>query len=246
MVATGLTAYSPEELESGTGFDRKAIEQGLEKLIAGGVLRQFKGNNIYVLNSVFDQKAAELIKTLEKYHHQYPLRPGISKEEIRSRSFSDMNNKLFNALLEVYRVEGIIEIIGENIAKQGFEAEPRAEQIQLFKKIEEDYRSSDYQTPGWEEIKAKYRLDPADSEEILNYFINRRFLVKLDDNVLIHRENLEQAKDLLIGFLREKNEISLGEARDLLKTSRKYALPVMSFFDKEKITRRIDDKRVLY
>ncbi len=248
MLSSGQTAYSRDDLERGGGFDEAITEEAINRLGSQGLLRQFAAENktYYVLNSVYSRKAGEIAAALEKYHTAFPLRPGISKEEIRSRYFPGMSNKIFSALMDFYQDEDVIRISGENIAKTGFRPEPQGEQDRLFQRIEAEYRSAGFQTPGWEDIKSRYRLDAAEAEEILNYFINKKVLVKLDDNVLIHRDNLEKARDLLVRFLEEKGEISLGEARDLLNTSRKYALPVMGYFDKEKVTRRIDDKRVLY
>ena len=248
MLSSGQAAYLRDDLERGGGFDEATTAEAINKLISQGLLRQFTSENkiYYMLDSSYSQKADEIAAALGKYHAVYPLRPGISKEEIRSRYFPGMSNKLFSALMEIYQADEVIGITGENIAKKGFQPEPQGEQVQLFRKIEADYLSAGFQTPGWEDIKSRHRLVPAESEEILSYFLNKKVLVKLEDNVLIHRTNLDKARELLVGFLEEKGEITLGEARDLLNTSRKFALPVMGYFDKEKITRRIDDKRVLY
>ncbi|MBU7006647.1 selenocysteine-specific translation elongation factor [Phosphitispora fastidiosa] len=248
MLSSGQAAHLRDDLARGGGFDEATTEEAINKLTAQGLLRQFTSENkiYFMLDSFYTQKADEIAAALEKYHTVYPLRSGISKEEIRSRFFPGMSNKLFSALMDIYRVDEVISIMGENIAKKGFQPEPQGEQIRLFPKIEGEYLAAGFQTPGWEDIKSAHRLVPAESEEILNYFINKKVLVKLEDNVLIHRANLDKARNLLVGFLEEKGEITLGEARDLLNTSRKFALPVMAYFDKERITRRIDDKRVLY
>jgi len=248
MLSSGQAAYLQDDLERGGGFDEVTTEEAIYKLTAQGLLKQFNSENktYFMLDAFYSQKADQIAAALEKYHAVYPLRPGVSKEEIRSRFFPGMSNKLFSALMDIYQVDEVINITGENIAAQGFQPEPQGEQVQLFRKIEGEYLAAGFQTPGWEDIKSRHRLVPAESEEILNYFINKKVLVKLEDNVLIHRANLDKARVLLVGFLEEKGEITLGEARDLLNTSRKFALPVMAYFDKERITRRIDDKRVLY
>ncbi|WP_418790456.1 selenocysteine-specific translation elongation factor [Phosphitispora sp. TUW77] len=248
MLSSGQAAYMQPDLKRGVGLDQLTTEEAIDKLISQSVLRQLAVENkiYYILNSSYSQKGDEIAATLEKYHSVYPLRQGISKEEIRSRHFPGINNKIFSALMDIYQADEIINIAGENIAKHGFQPLPQGEQVQVFKKIDEEYLSSGFQPPGWEDIKSRYKLNPAESEEILNYFINKKVLVKLEDSVLIHKANLEKGKNLLIKFLEDKGEITLGEARDLLNTSRKFTLPVLSYFDKEKLTRRIDDKRVPY
>ncbi len=248
MATSRQTVFTYEDIVRGLSLDKGITRTTVGKLVSGGLIRELfvdsKPN--YILNAVYDQKSVELSGTLEKHHRAFPLRTGMSKEEIRSKHFPGLNNKLFNALMEMYGADGVIRVVGENIAIYGFEPGPLPNQRQMFQKIEETFLLSGLQTPGWEEINSEYKLNQANSEEILNYFINGQILVKLEDSILIHRKNLDKARDSVVRFLAENGQISLGEARDLLQTSRKFALPIMNYFDKEKVTRRTDDKRVLY
>ncbi|PKM81744.1 MAG: selenocysteine-specific translation elongation factor [Firmicutes bacterium HGW-Firmicutes-14] len=248
MYSSGQQVYTLDDLLRGPGMDEAVTRDSLALLVSQGLVKQFSADNksYFILEPVLRQKEQELSENLEKYHNKYPLRQGISKEETRSRLFSRLNNKQFNALLELYRVSGLIKITGDNISKNQFEPRPGKDREQVFKTITERYLSTGFQTPGWDEITGEFKLSQAESEEVLNFFINRGLLVKLEDNILIHVENLEGARNAIVQFLREHGEMSLGEARDLLNTSRKYALPVMNYFDREKVTRRMDDKRVLY
>lgn len=248
MINPKQLLFTGAELVKGLGTDEDVAMSSLENLVALGDVRLLKSDSktYYILSAVFEQKAGDLKNTLENYHRQYPLRPGISKEEIRSRHFSGLTSKLFNVLMELYQAEGIAAIVGENAALAGFSPAPGPALEKTFQAIEEKYVTGDYQTPGWDEITVQYKLSPAQAEEILGYFVNSSILVKLEDNVLVSRKNLDRAKELVMEFLRQNKEMSLGEARDLLKTSRKFALPIMSYLDQERITRRVDDKRVLY
>lgn len=247
MASSGQVVYSGEELRKSTGSDSEAFSGIIDTLLTSGQVKSFSGDNktYYVLGTVYRQKAVEMETNLRKFHNTYSLRSGISKEEIRSRYFTGLNSKTFNFLLETYRQDGIIKVVGESAALFGFEPSPPPAQAEMFSKIEQTYLQSGYQTPGWDEIAAGFKLKPAE-EEILGFFTSRLILVKLEDGVLIHRNNLEKARENIESFLRDKGEMTLAEARDLLGTSRKFALPIMNFFDREKVTRRIDDKRVLY
>ncbi len=248
MAASGQVLHLREDLQKGTALDEQVFEDIVHSLIASGQIRSFQGDKktYFILGTIFRQKAAEMETSLRKFHQTYPLRHGTSKEEIRSRYFTGLTSKLFNFLLEEYQQEGIIKVVGENIALAGFEPSPPQAQAEMFRQIEETYLKSGYQTPGWEEISTRYKLKPTEAEEILGYFLVKLVLVRLEDGILIHRDNLEKAREKVVSFLREKGEMTLAEARDLFGTSRKYALPIMSYFDREKVTRRVEDKRVLY
>jgi len=248
IISSGRMLFTGEELAQSPGVDRETVLGGIKGLISGGRLRHIQVDNKvhYVLEYVLRQKAAEMTAVLGKFHAAYPLRTGISKEEIRSRFFGGLNNKLFSGVMELYRQEGIIKTVGENISLADFEPGPGKTLEQVLQKIEERYKKSGFQTPGWDEVAAEFKLNQGDSEELMNYCLNNRVIVKLEDNVFIHTENLERARDLITKHLRQHSEISLGEARDLLQTSRKFALPILSYFDKIRLTRRLEDKRVLY
>ena len=240
--------FTEDDIRNGSGLNQQVVGAAIDKLIAGGELRQFisDGKIYYIPDLVFERKSTELANVLDKYHLKYPLRPGISKEEIRSKHYKALNNKLFNALLALFEEQNIIKVSVETVARWGFQPGPKPEQKQVFEKINQRFLATAMQTPYWDEMSSEFKLDAVEAEEVLSFFINSGILVKLEDNIIVHRENLARARDTVIRFLKENKEISLGEARDLLKTSRKFALPIMDFFDKAKVTRRVEDKRVLY
>lgn len=248
MASSRQTAFSGDEFTRGLGMDEAAVNQSIGVLTSRGLVIKFTcdGKTYYMLSSVYNDRGAELTAALDRYHRQFPLRDGLSKEEIRSRDFGGLNNKVFNAIIELYRKDGMVSLVGENVARQGFEPGPRPDRAEMFRSIEAKYLNEGFQTPGWDQIAAQCKLSQADSDEVLNYFINRGVLVKLEENVLMHRHSLNRARELVTDFLKEKGQMSLAEARDLLNSSRRYALPIMSYLDKEKVTRRIEDKRVLY
>jgi selenocysteine-specific elongation factor len=69
--------------------------------------------------------------------------------------------------------------------------------------------------------------------------------VRLKENVVFHRSNLAKAETLLVQYLRDHREITPIEFKDLLGISRKYAIPMLEYFDSQKITIRVGDKRIL-
>ena len=248
ILSSSAIVFTEEDVRSDLGLDQQVARAAIEKLVARGELRHFMsdGKSYYIPDLIFGRKAAELTNVLEKYHVKYQLRPGISKEEIRSKHFKILNNKLFNALLVLFEEQKVIKVSEESVAQWGFVPGPKQEQKQLFEKIGQRFLATEMLTPSWDEIISEFKLEAVEAEEIFNFFLNSGILIKLDDNVIIHSQNLAGARETIIKFLQEKNEIGLGEARDLLKTSRKFALPIMDYFDKEKATRRKEDKRVLY
>ena len=82
--------------------------------------------------------------------------------------------------------------------------------------------------------------------EIINYMQNSGILVKINDNIYLSKEYYDSAKEKAIDFINENKEISLGDFRDILDTSRKIAVALLEHYDDIKLTKRIENKRVLY
>ncbi len=248
MVSSKQLVFTGEELVRGLGMEEKAVANSIRNLIANGRVRGFTSDQkpYYLLESLYDRKAEELSAVLAGFHRAFPLRAGMPKEEVRSRHFAGLSSKVFSALADYYQENGLVRIVGENVSKPDFVPGPLPNQEQIFRKIEERFLADAFQNPGWDEIISEFSFNQEDSAEILNYFLNNRILIKLEDDVLLHRKNLDRARDLIVQFLKQNREIGLGEARDLFKTSRKFALPIMNYLDNWRVTRRVGDKRVLY
>ncbi|MEW6662013.1 MAG: selenocysteine-specific translation elongation factor [Bacillota bacterium] len=188
----------------------------------------------------------QMIKLLEQFHRQYPLRQGLPKEELRTRKFPQLNGKVFQALLEYWQEKGYVKIKGTAVALPGFNPVPTGPQQQALELVERKLKEGGFQPPAWPEILPLLSLGAEEAEEVLQYLLRLEIAVKAADDIYFHREFINQAKQLISEHVKKNGGILLGEARDLLNSSRKYVLPLLEYFDQVKFTRRIGDKRVLY
>lgn len=186
----------------------------------------------------------DVLNLLSAYHQQYPLRFGYSKEELRSRYFSLLPNKVFNVLLEHWQNKALIKVLDQLVALVKFEPQPQGLIAQSLEKLEEAYVNGKFQPPGWQELVSQLNVSSEQSEELLQFLVARGILVKLEDDMYIHRQALDEAISIIRAFLKENKELQLGQARDLLNSSRKYVLPLLEYMDRNRITRRVGDKRV--
>jgi selenocysteine-specific elongation factor len=81
--------------------------------------------------------------------------------------------------------------------------------------------------------------------EMLGYLQYNHLMVKVSEEAIFHQKAVDAAKEKIIGYLKEHGTIQLAETRDLLTTSRKYALPLLEYFDQVKVTKRKGDSRIL-
>jgi selenocysteine-specific elongation factor len=83
------------------------------------------------------------------------------------------------------------------------------------------------------------------ARSILAFWISTNQLVALGDGVLFPRQTLDRIREMITAKLQEMGEMSAAQLRDLLGTSRRYAVPILEALDREGITRRVGDVRVL-
>lgn len=242
------TLVRTDDLVKAAGYTAGEVTEALTILEEQAEVKKVpgEGKDFYADGDLYRRWVKDIHTFLAAYHEKYPLRPGWAKEEMRSKSFAGMPTKVFNHLLKTLENDREIRVMGESVALYDFTPTLTAELKVTVQNLDQEYLTGEFQPPEWLEAAQRYSLTPAQATELLNYLLAQNRLIKLEDNLYIHCDVLARGKELIAGFLREKGEITLAEARDLLKTSRKYALPLLNYFDRERITRRIEDKRVLY
>lgn len=227
-----------------TGVSEKIVGDCIEAFIEDRIAIKFSNGSL-VHRDFIEKVEGELIGFLNKFHTKNPLKPGVSKEEIRSRFFNNIKGKLFDEIMEVYNKDDIIKSLGDVVALKGFKVELSKEQAILKEKILKLYKDNEFKPPLLKDIIKSLNITKKD-KDIIEVMINMNILVKVSDDILFHIDAYNKAKDILKDYLSKNKEITLAEYRDLLNTSRKYVVPLLEHFDNIKLTKRIENKRVLY
>jgi selenocysteine-specific elongation factor len=185
--------------------------------------------------------AARMAEILVDYHVQYPLRPGMAREELKSRvqGREKWSPKLFNELVARGAAEGALAEIGEMLCRPGFRIVFTPAQQAKVDAVLAAFRRQPYAPPSMAESLAQ--TDP----EILSALMHQGTLVRLSEDVLLLGETYEAMVGRIVAFIRANGSMTVAQVRDEFNTSRKYALALMERLDEQKITRRVGDERVL-
>ncbi|MEW6274275.1 MAG: selenocysteine-specific translation elongation factor [Bacillota bacterium] len=234
-----------EEIKQ-AGIDQEILAGALEDLINAEKVQkiQLDQEDYFVSTEVYQGWVKELKNLLGKYHREYPLRNGLPREELRSRLLPALNSRQFQALLEAMAAQGIIKMAAQTVALSDFSPHLNERQQKAFDRIEKEYIEAGLQPPRWGGAAAVLK-DAEEAQELLQYCLRRGVLVKVADDLYFHAGAIARARKLLLDYLAQKGEITVGEARDVWQTSRKYALPLLEYFDQNKVTKRVGDKRVV-
>lgn len=236
----------PGDIAKGTGLQQLEVDESIRELAGKEIVKQIPGDGRVYLASMSNYRRwyGDIQSLLHAYHRDYPLREGYPKEELRSRRFPVLNNKSFQYLLSEMEKDGLLRSTPQSVAMTDFNPGPDPVLGKVINEIMKELADSSFTPPTWDElIQGKYINDTV-ALEILLYLLRTGEIVKITDELLFHRDVLAEAKEKVSDYLKEKGEISVGETRDILNTSRKYALPLLEYFDREKITRRAGDKRL--
>lgn len=229
-------------------INNERLGEIVAELLGKNQVQEFKlGEDTYILhNRYLKDVEAKLNELLEAYHRKNPLKAGISKEELRTRIFEGIKPRLADLVFGYFEAEGIIRLNNQYVAQSGFKVQFNKVQEQIRSIIEKNYKENRFNPPKLVELAEAGGLDKNQCQLVYAALIEMGELIKLDEEIAFSREAYNEAVELLRKHIKENGPIQLGQFRDILGTSRKYAMALLDNFDQNKITKRVGDNRVLY
>lgn len=194
------------------------------------------------------EKVSELAnQVLAHFHRENPIVEGMDREELKSRLAERMHlksGKKAEALMAELEKRKVITIQGSIVSVAGFTVSYSDEASQMMTDMENIYKKAGIEVPSTDELVGAYK-DRKQARQVLSELTKKGILVKAGTGVLMHKEHWDRALSVLRDHLASHPQITLGEFRDLLGTSRKYAVMLLETYDQMKITKKIGDARVL-
>ena len=228
-----------KDIMSYTGENEELVINAIDKLIKENKVVNI--NNIYVHTNQYENLKKLIVELLTTYHKKYRLRSGVLKEEVRSKVESKFKTKEMDILLEKLQNEKVIKINENLVSIYDFEVVLNDKQKEIKDNIQKKLKLPEVLTI----LNIKDICENKYYEEVLEYMIGKD-IEKLDDTYIMDKEIYEEIKINLIKYLEEFGEITLGQYRDMLNSSRKNCMIILENFDRNKITKRDDNKRTLY
>jgi len=189
----------------------------------------------------------EILERLEKYHQANPLSPGLSKEALKSRLSDEPNYLLYErALSQLLHEQKILKDKDLYLLPQ-YRSIKSTELEEVKKKVEQTFLKEGLTPRDAEEILLDFGDKYYVAKELFKILQRENVLIPLTEKLVYHRDILEEVKRKVFAYFERHKELTVSAFRDLLggNLSRKYLIPLLEYLDKEKITLRVGDKRVL-
>jgi len=184
------------------------------------------------------------LTALAAFHRANPLRPGMSREELRGRA-GNAEEKLFAHLVTTLEGEGLVKAERDKVRLATHEVTLSDDQRRVVDRVEADFRGAAAAPPSPEEALARAGVGGDEEHELFQVLVEGKKLVRVKESLFFHTEALETIEDKLVTLLRERKEIGPADIKDLLGISRKYAIPLLEYFDGRRVTQRVGERRVL-
>ncbi|GBC63121.1 selenocysteine-specific translation elongation f actor [Desulfonema ishimotonii] len=243
---SGYQGRTLNNLKIMTNMPEKKLQQALQKLLSGRqILQTDKESATYIHTRSFDKLRREIIAHLDRYHRKNPLKPGMPKEEIKSRIPAFVGAKLLTLTLNRLIRDGEIVQEEESIRLRDHKVSLGLDQADFKEKILDAYIRGGLTPPYFREFCRGQDTDPAQARDVLMILIDEGQIVKVKEDLYFHTDVVDKLKRAVVDFLRRSEEMSTPQFKEIAGVSRKYLIPLIEYFDSQNITIRVGDVRKL-
>lgn len=193
-----------------------------------------------VSRKLLEEAASRLRAALLEHHRANPLKPGMPKEQARSLVLPASPAFLLDAVIER---AGDVVAEGEILRLAGHSITLREEEQRALESIEVAFEKARWTPPPAAEVLAKAGLDAARGRMLLEMLLRKGTLVRLADDLIFHASALAELRALVAAHKGEKFDVA--RFKQWTGLSRKYAIPLLEYLDRERLTRREGDQRVV-
>jgi selenocysteine-specific elongation factor len=247
VVNAGLTGLTVADLAARTAWKNEVIVAAIASATANEGIVNVEGT--LISRAAFEDFDRELIAEVTAHHKREPLSRGLSKEILRERFFSGSSPEAFRAVLAEVEKRGAIVVEKEVVRLRDHSRELSADDARMRDALEQTFRHAGVAPPSINDAFARAGLigSPQHARKILQMLIDAGALVKVYGDMFFHASALDDLVNQLRAHASRTPDrvIDVGAFKDLAGISRKYAIPLLEHFDRQRVTRREGDRRVI-
>jgi selenocysteine-specific elongation factor len=240
----GIRGLRLAELAAATGWTNEVLQvQKTDSVVEVG--------GLFIARDSLDRLTAALVNELDRYHKREPLARGMLRETLREKIFTHSAPELFNGVLA--RLEAEAKVVSEkDIVRSSAHSVGLSDQdVALRDRIEQVYVAAGLEAPSLDEAMTKANVaapQRTQARKLLQLLLDDRKLVRITGDMFMHANVITDLKAKLQTYAAQHEPdrlIDVPTFKDLAGVSRKYAIPLLEYFDRDQTTRRAGDKRLI-
>jgi selenocysteine-specific elongation factor len=169
---------------------------------------------------------------------------GVSKEELRGH-FSEVAPEVFAGVFDEAVRAGKIELAGELVRLAGRGVVMKDEEAESKKIIEAAFATAGLKVPALKDVLTGLKVDKVRAQKIVTLLLRDKILVKVSDELVFHHDALSALRKRMAAEKLNSPRLDVARFKDLTGVTRKYAIPLLEYLDREHVTRRVGDERVI-
>ena len=247
--AAGARGLRLADLAAATGWTNDVLAQVSSQVKKDGSV--IDAGDVYLARESLDHLSETVVAELERHHKREPLARGMLRETLREKVFAHSLPELFAGVIARLEADGKVVSEKDIVRSSKHSVGLSDEDAELSKKIEQLYLTAGVEAPTIDEAMTRAEVPVprrAQARKIMQLLIDDRKLVRVQGEMFMHAQALDDLKTRLINYAAQHEPdrlIDVAAFKDLAGVSRKYAIPLLEYFDRAQITRRAGDKRLI-
>jgi selenocysteine-specific elongation factor len=224
-----------------TGWLSARVQQLADELKQLGQIAIF--GDVLITSRWLERVQRDILALVGRFHDANPLHQGINKERIPYTMH--LQAELFDGVVASLLREKKLEADGELLKLPGRGVVLRDEEAESKAQIEQAFARAGLTVPLLKDVLASLPVDRVRAQKIVTLLLRDRVLVKLADDLVFHRDALEALRRQVVANKAKTPKLSVPQFKDIFGITRKYAIPLLEYLDRERVTRRVGDERIV-
>lgn len=244
---SGFEGLTADRLATRLGVFGKRLKNLLQQPVSAGKIQIVESESQRMLSAEIIQTLTEsIVALIAQYHKDNPLKTGLAKEELRSRLVARIDQKLFSYTLNNLIKKGTVIQDQAEIRLTAHTVTLQVDEKEMQEKIITCYAQDGLQPKNLKDVIARFPDFPEKQiKSVLNLLLQEEKLVKVTETLYFDAGVISKLQEQLIDFIKKEGEIDAPRFKDLTGLTRKFSIPLLEYFDRIKLTIRIEDRRVL-
>lgn len=242
----GIAGITIRQLTVRTGRHQEVLKKTLAPMLAARqAILIDKEETRLLAGDLYGDVQKRIVAATQDYHGKFPLKEGLSKEELKTSLGRSVLAKIFHLALQDLEKSGVLVVDREHVRLAGHTVHLADDLEELRTELARLYRESSLTPPATKEVLDKFAARKGQAANVLEVMLKEGLLIKVTAELYFHSEALGELRKAYQDLLVRAGKADPASFKELTGLSRKFIIPLMEYFDMTKLTIRAGEHRIL-